>query len=452
MMKKKTEKMDPSDYTEVRAASVIEPRMIADGWRFDHEMGVWYQWDGLTGIWRPCRMAEALDYLRTHITAIIAEEETMDRDASRIGRLAFIRAVEILLAARPDIAAKREIWDASVRQAAAPGGHVRLTAGLVGPPERDAMCTRMMGALPVNKPAPRWEQFIRETTGGDEDFADYLQRVAGYCSTGLTTEQAFFFVFGSGGNGKSVFLDTLRSVLGDYAISVPAEMFEVSQFDRHPEELARLAGVRLVTASETRAGRGWNEVRIKQLTGDAAITARYMRQNTFEFTPRCKLIIAGNNKPTLRIVDDAIRRRMHVIPFTRKPLRPDPKLLSALQSELGGIAWWVLQGVKRWKAEGLRKPSVVQTLTDSYLADQDVIGAWLSEETDALSSEFTPNAEIHESYSAFCRALDERPLTQRTLSEQLEARGYPKARRADSRGHTGLRIRRSGSVSWGRQA
>ena len=450
MMKK--EKTEATDITEVRAASILEPRVIHDGWKYDHEMGLWLRWDGLTGIWTPCRMAEGMDYIRTHISALISEEESQGRDPTRLAKLSFIRAVETLLAARPEIAAKRDMWDASTRHAAAPGGHVRLTAGLIGPPDRDALCTKLMGALPVNQPTPRWDAFLREATGENDELIDYLQRVAGYCSTGLTTEQAFFFVYGTGGNGKSIFLDTLRMVLGDYAVSVPAEMFEVSQFDRHPEELARLAGVRLVTASETRAGRAWNEVRIKQLTGDASITARYMRQNSFEFTPRCKLVIAGNNKPSLRIVDDAIRRRMHVIPFTRKPLRPDPNLLSALKAELGGIAWWVFKGVARWKADGLRKPSIVQSLTDAYLADQDVIGAWLSEETVAISSEFTPNAEIHESYASFCRALDERPLTQRTLSEQLEARGFPKGRKSDARGHYGLRIRRATGVAWGRQA
>ena len=441
-------KTEMTDITEVRAAEIMAPRMEADGWRFDHEMGVWFRWGEAEGLWLPCRMGEGLDYVRTHVAAMITEQETGGKEAGKLGRLAFIRAVEALLAARPEIAANRAMWDHGLRTAAAPGGHVILTAGMVGEPRREEMATRSMGAKPTPGPATRWLQFLDDATGGDADFVDYLQRVAGYCATGYTTEQAFFFIYGSGGNGKSVFLDTLRAVMGDYALSVPAELFEYSAHDRHPEELARLNGVRLVTASETRAGRGWNEVRIKQLTGDGAITARYMRQNTFEFIPRCKIVIAGNNRPSLRIVDDAMRRRMHVIPFTRKPLNPDPKLLSALRAELGEIAHWVMMGAVKWKAQGLVKPEVVEAETREYMADQDVIGAWLSSEVIEYPGEFAANSDIHESYAAFCKAIGEHALPQRTLSEQLENRGFPRHRDKRARGHRGLRIRRDESARW----
>ena len=131
----------------------------------------------------------------------------------------------------------------------------------------------------------------------------------GYCLTGSTQEHALFFLYGTGANGKSVFLDTISGVLGSYAKPAPMQAFTEQKMPQHETELAMLFGARLVTATETEEGRRRAESRIKQLTGGGEISARKMRQDHFQFTPQFKLLIAGNHKPGLRSVDEAIRRR-----------------------------------------------------------------------------------------------------------------------------------------------
>ena len=119
-------------------------------------------------------------------------------------------------------------------------------------------------------------------------------------STGSIQEHAFVFGHGTGANGKSVFINTLAWLLGDYAQTIPTEMLMVSNTDRHPTELARLRGVRLAIGSETEDGKRWAESKIKSLTGGDRIPARYMRQDFFEFDPQFKLFLIGNHKPALR--------------------------------------------------------------------------------------------------------------------------------------------------------
>ncbi len=137
---------------------------------------------------------------------------------------------------------------------------------------------------------PLWMEFLELVTGGDGELIDYLQRMCGYCLTGLTIEHALFFLWGPGGNGKSTFIDTITGVMGDYAKTAGIDTFTASSFDRHPTDLADLQGARLVTAVETSQGRHWDETRIKTLTGGDRITARFMRQDFFEYTPQFKLL------------------------------------------------------------------------------------------------------------------------------------------------------------------
>jgi putative DNA primase/helicase len=140
---------------------------------------------------------------------------------------------------------------------------------------------------------------------GDQSLIDYLQRVCGCCLTGLTKEHAISFLYGTGANGKSVFINTLRGVFGTYHTTAPIETFTLATSTQHPTELAGLMGARLVTAIETEEGRTWAESKLKTITGGDEVSARFMRQDFFRFTPTFKLMIAGNHKPRLRSVDEA---------------------------------------------------------------------------------------------------------------------------------------------------
>jgi putative DNA primase/helicase len=220
---------------------------------------------------------------------------------------------------------------------------------------------------------------LNDATNGDAELIRYLQQIAGYVLTGATSEHVLFFIYGLGGNGKTVFLNTLTAILSEYAQTAAMDTFTASKYDRHPTDLAMLKGARLVTASETEEGRKWAEAKIKQMTGGDPITARFMRRDYFTYQPEFKLVIIGNHKPCLDNVDDAMRRRLNIIPFTNKPSTPDPDLESKLREEWPAILRWMIEGCLDWQQNGFLRPNVVSDATSSYFEDQDLLGQWLNE-------------------------------------------------------------------------
>src|SRR5262249_1446093 len=221
-----------------------------------------------------------------------------------------------------------------------PSGIVDLRTGEIRKHARLAYMTKITGAAPdASCPTPYWRAFLNRVTGDKQELVEYLQRMAGYTLTGLTSEHALFFIYGLGANGKTTFLNAMIKAAGDYHMTAPIETFTASNHDRHPTELAALQGARIVTAVETEEGRRWAESGIKALTGGDRISARFMRQDFFEYTPQFKLIVAGNHKPGLRSVDEAIRRRFNLIPFTVTipPEERDEALPEKLKAELPRI-------------------------------------------------------------------------------------------------------------------
>ena len=163
---------------------------------------------------------------------------------------------------------------------------------------------------------PLWLKFLKEITDGDSDLIGYLQRVAGYSLTGDISEECLFFGYGTGGNGKGVFTSAVTGCLGDYYRVAPVELITVTHGERHPTEKAGLAGARLAVINEVPDRGSWDTEKLKAITGGDVITARLMRQDYFDFKPQFKLFISGNHKPSLKSVDEAIKRRFHLIPFT----------------------------------------------------------------------------------------------------------------------------------------
>jgi putative DNA primase/helicase len=284
--------------------------------------------------------------------------------------------------------------------------------------------TRCAGAAPKEGPHPIWTGFLMDATGGDEDMLGFLQILVGYVLTGQTVEHVLAFLFGPGGNGKSVFLNVLTRLMGDYAVTAPMDAFAAAQGERHSTELAMLAGARLVTASETQEGRAWDEARIKAVSGGDPITARFMRQDNFTFKPRFKLLISGNFQPVLRNVDPAMRRRLLMLPFTRTPARPDPDLEQKIWGEAPAIMAWAIRGCLAWQDEGLPRPEAVTLATDTYFTDQDGFGEWLEASTEiGGAGSFAAAADLFASWKGFCEAAGERPGTAKTLGAKLRRRG-----------------------------
>jgi P4 family phage/plasmid primase-like protien len=290
---------------------------------------------------------------------------------------------------------------------------------------------------------PTWHKFLDRVTGGDTDLKAYLQRVAGYCCTGYTHEHALFFLYGTGANGKGVFVNTVAGVLGDYAVTAPLDTFMVSKGDRHPTDLAGLRGARLVVVSELEKGARWAEAKIKALTGGDKISARFMRQDFFEFTVTFKIMISGNHKPSLSAVNEAVRRRFHLIPFsvTIPPAERDIHFFDKLKPEWPGILKWMCEGCLEWHEKGLAPPRVVTDATAAYLAEEDVLALWIEECCETGNRNYWElSARLWGSWKAWAERRNEDVGSQKSLGTALDELGYPQSRSQDARGHKGIQL------------
>lgn len=404
--------------------------------RFDHDVGKWYQWQ-LTH-WAPLTIPAAFHYAREIGRRLGAAKKSVCKSSVAGGAERFARA-------DPVHACTSEVWDRDPWLLGTEKGTIDLRTGKMHSPRKDENLTKLTGCAPENKPPERWMSFLADATNGDAAMMVYLQRIAGYCLTGLTTEHALFFIYGPGGNGKSVFLNLLVHILGDYAMSAPMDTFTSSKFSSHPTELAMLKGARLVTASETEQGRAWAEARIKALTGGDAITARFMRQDFFTYQPHFKLMFAGNHQPTLNSVDPAMQRRFNMMPFTHKPAVPDHMLEEKLKEEAPRILAWALQGCLDWQKFGLGRPESVTVATFDYFANQDILGQWLDERCVTGNNHWDTPARLFHSWSEFTRLAGEEPGKLKDFGDLLEKRGFPRKRSNAMRKHLHISLRSDGS-------
>lgn len=230
---------------------------------------------------------------------------------------------------------------------------------------------------------PTWLKFLDDIFAGDKDLIRYVQKAVGYSLTGMTSEQCAFFLFGTGRNGKTTFIDIIRYVLADYAANIQPEtiMIKSAQNSAINSDIARLKGARLVTSVEPNEGVRLNEGLLKQLTGDDVVTARKLYSEEFEFKPEFKLWMATNHKPIIRGTDTGIWRRIHLIPFNVQipEDKVDKNLTQKLKAELPGIFRWCVEGCLLWQKEGLKMPAAVLASVREYRREMDVVSAFIED-------------------------------------------------------------------------
>jgi putative DNA primase/helicase len=398
----------------------------------------WLQWRG--NHWEFDDTVAVFDMARA-ICREAAAECNQAKVSSAIASAKTVSAVERLARSDRRHAATVDQWDGDPWLLNTPGGVIDLRSGASRPARPEDHLTKITTVAPGGE-CQRWLKFLAEITAGDAELQSYLRRVLGYALTGDTREHALFFGYGTGRNGKSVLLKTAADILGNYHKTASIDTFTASNTDRHPTDLAGLQGARLVTAIETEEGRRWAESRIKTLTGGDRVAARFMRQDFFEFTPQFKLIIAGNHKPSLRSVDEAIRRRFHLIPFavTIAAEEADAELPEKLKAEWPGILSWMVHGCLEWRREGLKPPQSVRDATAAYLEAEDAIAAWIDDKCERDAKAWSTRAELFGSWSAWADSAGEYAGSMKAFNEKLETRGFHQHRDRRGRGFYGLRV------------
>jgi putative DNA primase/helicase len=416
-------------------------RRYADDLRYVFPWGHWMCWDGLR--WVDDDTLHVFDLARGICRAASAEcGDAKERAATRIAAAQTVAAIERLARADRRHAARVEQWDTHLWLLNTPAGAIDLRTGEMHEHSRNEYITKMTATGPGGE-CPLWLGFLERVTGGDPDLQSFLQRMIGYSLTGSTREHALFFLYGTGANGKSVFLSTVSGMLAEYAKTAPASSFTASSNEQHPTDLAGLRGARFVTAIETEDGTRWAESKIKSLTGGDKIAARFMRCDFFEFIPEFKLVIAGNHKPGLRSVDEAIRRRFHLVPFTVTipPGERDPRLGEKLRAEFPGILAWAVRGCLEWQEEGLNAPAAVLDATADYMVGEDAIGRWLEDGCISDEALWTSAAALFLDYKTWCERNSEKPMSPKRLTQALEGRGFVQKRTSAARGFSGIGLR-----------
>jgi putative DNA primase/helicase len=395
-------------------------------WRYCAAWGKWLLWTGQR--WQP---DETL--LVHHLIRAICREAALKADSHRLAaKLAAsgtVGGVERLARTDRRHASSSDEWDAEPFALNTPGGVVDLKSGRLRPHDRANRMTKLATATPRGD-CPGWRAFLNDVTGGDRVLQDYLQRMAGYCLTGSTAAHALFFLYGTGANGKSVFVNVVATILGDYATNAPMDTFMEARGDRHPTDLAGLRGARFVSAIETEQGRRWNESKVKAITGGDKVSARFMRQDFFEYLPQFKLLIAGNHKPAIRNVDEAMKRRLHLIPFTVTipSERRDGRLTEKLLAERDGILAWAVAGCLAWQRDGLQPPPAVVSATDEYFEAEDALGQWIEERCEQHPEARISTSDLYTDWREWAERAGEYVGSIKRFVETLLSRGFERTR------------------------
>jgi putative DNA primase/helicase len=416
--------------------------------RYIAAKGQWFKWDGVR--WRPEATHLAFDLARESCRI---DAETYGNGKPPAVTAQMVAAVERMAKADRRQAATLELFDADewLFNSATEGDMLTaqtfdLQNGTGRPPSPADFITKKTAcaAAPPGTLHPLWSTFLDRITAGNEELQTFLQRFIGYCCTGDTSEHVFIFAYGTGANGKGTFINTILKIFGDYGTVADVGTFIASNHERHPTDMAKLHGARLVVAQETEKGRRWDEAKIKTMTGGDKITARFMRQDFFDFIPTFKLFITGNHKPRLENVDEAMRRRLLLVPFTVQipPEERDPDLPEKLKTEWPAILRWCLDGSGEWRRIGLAPPELVTEATNSYFDDHDVLKEWLEDRTeDGGPYAFTGSAQLYASWKQWCDERGIEPGSVKALSDGLTDRGHTPKRTKHGRGFQNLVLR-----------
>jgi putative DNA primase/helicase len=355
----------------------------------------------------------------------------------------------MLALAQPNLAIKPDQLDADPWLLNCPNGTLELRTGHLRPHRPEDFLTKLTAA-PYDPKARSsvWDRFL-EAALPDEAARQYAQRFAGYCLSGSTREEIFVFARGPAGGGKTTFLEGLRRTWGDYATSADFTSFLAKKAGDGPrEDIARLAGARLVTSVETHDGQRLAEGLVKLLTGGDTVAARRVYERTFEFVPGFKLLLASNYRPRASADDDGLWRRLRELPFpTARPRREDrddsvkTKITDPAQTG-AAILSWAAEGCAQWLEQGLGEPEAVMHATDAYRRSQEPLADFVADCCRLGPGLNVPATRLREEYEMWCKSEGiKHPIAGKRWGSALRALGCTDRRTTNTRLWDGIDIR-----------
>jgi len=421
--------------------------------RHCHPLGRWYVWDGTRfaddergGIElrakRTARSiyAEAVDEEDVAVRKAIIKHGVKSEQAERIN------AMTRLARSEPTIPIGVEEFDADPWLLNVRNGTVDLRTGALAAHARAHLITKCAPiTFDATATCPKFLAFLDWAMAGDATLVRFLQRAIGYSLTGNTSERMLLILYGEGKNGKSTLLEVIRALMGDYAMRTPTETLLAKREGGIPNDVARLRGVRFVSASEAEEGQRLAEAKIKDLTGGDMVSARFMRGEFFDFMPAFKIWLSTNHKPGVKGTDRAIWDRIKLVPFLVRidPADQDRDLRDKLIAEAPGILNWAIRGCLDWRREGMGEPQAVSDATASYRSEMDILAGFIDDRCVVGSTATCTAHQLYSAYQRWCEENGERPITQIQMGRRLAERGYDSTRigRERTRSWVGIGVR-----------
>ena len=356
-----------------------------------------------------------------------------------------IQAIVGLLKMQPSIKVIEKELDTDIYLFNVEGLTLNLKTGKAREPNIKNLITKKSRFIyEKDAECPTWNLFLMQIFNKDLQLIRFIQKAMGYALSGDVSEQCLFFLWGTGANGKSTFLNVMLELFGDYALSTGIETF-MKKNSEQSNDIARLKGMRLVTTSEIEQGRQISESLIKMVTGEDALTARFLYGEYFSFKPTFKIFMATNHKPKIRGADNGIWRRIKMIPFTVTipPEQRDKNLTEKLIAENSGILNWLLKGYAMWKKEGLEEPAAVREANEEYRMDMDSVGTFVTDclELDASLQWRLPTNLLYQTYIKWCSKNNERVMSQKWLGMRMSEKGFKRVITNGQRLWCGLAIK-----------
>lgn len=404
----------------------------------------WLVWNGTR--WTRDADAEVIRRASETVRSIYTEASCTDDEEERKAivnharqseRLPRIKAMVELAASAERVIARPEDFDRDPMLLTCENGTIDLRTGRLRAHDPADLITRLAPvAYDPGASAPLWDAFLDRIMDHRPHLVDFLRRAVGYSLTGDTGEQCFFFDYGCGANGKTTLHETVKRLAGDYALQADFSTFLQKRNEGIPNDIARLDGARFVTSIEADAGRRLAEVVVKQLTGGDTIAARFLHREFFEFRPVCKLWFAANHKPVIRGTDNAIWRRVRLIPFDVTIPEPerDARLGEKLRAELPGILAWAVRGCMEWQAlGGLKPPPEVIAATAAYRVEMDTLSTFLDECCRLAPTASVKSADLWRAWQEWSRTNNEPAPARTDLADRLKERGCVAERKPNAR-------------------
>jgi putative DNA primase/helicase len=410
----------------------------------------WLLWNSTRWVWdhRDEIVCRAQGYARSRLDAAtkITDEDRRKREvqyALRMGDAAKIRAMIELAQSDPRVAVAESDLDTEPYLLGVRNGVVDLRTGQLRTARQADMITKSAGTVfDGTAECPLWLKFLDRVLASDQSLIRYVQKAVGCSLTGDIGEQCFHFLHGGGCNGKSTFIEVIQALLGEYARRAPQTLFSVSPNGREPQnEVARLAGARMVIGSEVEEGSRLAESRIKDLTGGDVLTGRFLYAEPFEFHPTFKLWMFGNHTPHVNGTDYGIWRRIRLLPFSVQipEAERDPCLLGKLLLELPGILNWAIEGCLAWQRERLKPPAIVQGAVANYREAEDVLGDFLSDMTRSDADGRVSRTALYQLYQDWCQREGIRhSMSSKKFAKYIRERGIAETKTTGQRFWIGI--------------